>query len=400
MLGVYEDQFGTEELRSVAGRKGRLFMEICKPEITTRKQLAQDFDIRPGTVSSIVLELISQGLVREERPAMPYQKGRPEILLWPVTSRLAAMVFYVVSQSIHAVLVDFGGNIICSEVTKVQAEQVENDNLRNLIIDMAKKLRGQVPAETEIVGISFSLPGIVEENSGRWVFASRWAKIQNMDFAEISRELNLRVIVNKNLNCELRARIARRDEQRNSSILIIHWGYGIGASLSIDGNAVIGSNGGFGEIGHSYTCCGNDKQCRCGLNNCLETQAALWALLPELSAVYPGVPADEWNFETFLKEQEDFDISILENAIRLMAIAMQNLTLVLSPHQIVLSGPFVQHPQIFQSLEDKFRELLPTTSRVLAQREVKVAAGRAGAEDEIIGAAFPLFERAIKSLCG
>jgi len=399
MLGVYAEQFKSDGSNSVVGRKGRLFMEICKPKKTTRKQLSLDFDLRPGTVSSIVLELIEQGLVSEGRPEAPYRKGRPEILLRPATSRLAAIVFYVVSQSIHAVLVGFGGEEIGTAVSEVQAENVENDSLKHLIVDMAKNLINQASPETEIVGISFSLPGIVEENAMRWVFASRWTKIRNLDLSQIADELKLPVIVSKNLNCELRARITRKSEFKDSSILFVRWGFGIGASLFLNGSAVVAGNGGFGEIGHSYIGCDEDNLCRCGMKNCLETKAALWALLPRLRAVYPDIPEDEWSFEAFLKEREDFDINLLDEAIQLMAVAMQNLTLILSPHQIVLSGPFVQHPAVFQKLNDRFRELLPSNSRVLAQREITVAVSRAGTEDEITGAAYPLFERALKSLC-
>ena len=81
---------------AVTGRQGRIFMEICKLNNVTRKQLAQDFELRPGTVSALVLQLIDRGLVEEARPRPPYPKGRPEILLRPVVSRLGVIVFYVI----------------------------------------------------------------------------------------------------------------------------------------------------------------------------------------------------------------------------------------------------------------------------------------------------------------
>jgi len=400
MLKVYSEQFDFGGNGVVAGRKGRLFMEICKPGKVTRKQLAHDFDIRPGTVSSIVLQLIEQGLVSEGRPAMPYQKGRPEILLHPVTSRLAVMVFHVVSQSIHLTLVDFGGKQICTAQKEVRAEHVSNEVFQHLLVDMIEEVRAQAPDNTKILGISFSLPGIVDEVNRVWVFAtSRWPQIRNMDLSAIAEALGLDVILNKNLNCELRARIARRGELSSSSILIIHWGHGIGASFSLNGAITVSGNGGFGEIGHSYVRGQEDKQCRCGMKNCLETQAALWALLPDLRKIYPDVPADEWSFESFLKETPGFDLTILENAVHHMAIAMRNITLVLSPDKIVVNGPFVQHRKIFERLYSEYKQLLPAGSYVFSHRNVEVAVGRPGAEDEIIGAAYPLFEKALKAMC-
>jgi len=400
MLKVYSEQFNSGGAGLVAGRKGRLFMEICKPGKVTRKQLAHDFDIRPGTVSSIVLQLIEQGLVSEGRPSAPYQKGRPEILLHPVTSGMAVMVFHVVSQSIHLTLVDFGGNQICSAQKEVRAEQVSNEILQHLLVNMVQEVRAQAPDNTRILGISFSLPGIVNEVDLVWVFAtSRWPQIRNMDLSSIAASLDLDVILNKNLNCELRARIARRAEPSSSSILIIHWGHGIGVSFSLNGSILVSGNGGFGEIGHSYVHGQKEAQCRCGMKNCLETQAALWALLPGLRKIYSDVPTDEWSFESFLKERGDFDLAILDNAVHHMAVAMRNITLVLSPDKIVINGPFVQHREIFERLYGEYKQLLPAGSHVFTHRDVEVAVGRTGAEDEIIGAAYPLFENALKTMC-
>ncbi len=400
MLSAYSEQFQTTGPRAISDRRGRLFMEICEPKKVTRKQIAADYDLRPGTVSALVLQLIERGLVDEGRPSTLHRKGRPEILLRPVLSRLGVLVIYVVSQKVHATLVDLSGKELCSRAEEVSTEQVSNAALEDLFIRMARDISKEAPERTEIVGISFSLPGIVDENNNKWVFAtSRWQNIQNMDFSGISKKLGLKVVVNKNLNCELRARIARRGEKDSSNILFIHWGHGIGASYSMNGTTLVSGNGGFGEIGHTHVPCNGQVRCRCGLDNCLETQAALWALLPKLRAVYPKIPVDEWSFEAFLKETGEFDISLLENAIISMAVAMRNLSLVLSPHQIVFTGPFVQHAGIFDRLRAEFRKVLPASSNLFALSSASVAAARAGTEDEIIGAAYPLFARALRELC-
>ena len=52
-------------------------MEICKLNNVTRKQLAQDFELRPGTVSALVLQLIDRGLVEEARPRRALSEGSP-----------------------------------------------------------------------------------------------------------------------------------------------------------------------------------------------------------------------------------------------------------------------------------------------------------------------------------
>ena len=304
MFHSYLEQFSADDPQAVIGRQGRIFMEICKPKKVTRKQLAEDFNLRPGTVSALALQLINRGLVEESRPSPPYQKGRPEILLRPVVSHLGVIVFYVVSQSLHASLVDFGGNILCTKIEEIkdtQFEKVGGERFSELLLRMIDDIRTEAPGNTEIVGVSFSLPGVVDEMNKCWVYSlSRWKQASNMNFSEISKITGLRVILNKNINCELRARIARLKEKADKSILLIHWGHGIGASCSLNGNILTSDIGGFGEVGHSYVHCDQQVRCRCGLNNCLETQAALWALWPEIKLQYPNAPYDEWGFENFL----------------------------------------------------------------------------------------------------
>ena len=55
-------------------------MDICKPMKVTRKQLAEDFNLRLETVFTLTMQLINRGLVEEFQPSLTYQKVRPEIL--------------------------------------------------------------------------------------------------------------------------------------------------------------------------------------------------------------------------------------------------------------------------------------------------------------------------------
>lgn len=402
MFSSYSEQFMSSDPHAVTGRQGRIFMEICKLKNVTRKQIAQDFELRPGTVSALVLQLIERGLVEEARPTPPYQKGRPEILLRPVVSRLGVIVFYVISQSFHAALVDLGGNILFSQVREIQDTQLtENggERLSEFFIGMINDIRSEAPENTDIVGISFSLPGVVDEQNKKWIFSlSRWKKAWNVEFSEIIEKTGLSVILNKNLNCELRARIDRLAERSDKNLLLIHWGHGIGVSCSLNGTILTSDKGGFGEVGHSHVHSETVELCRCGLQNCLETQAALWALWPKLKEKYPDVPSDEWDFERFLNETEHFDIDTLNLAIHQMAVTLRNLALVLAPQHIVLTGPFTQNQEVFQRLCDEFAKLLPPDLNRAAHNKVTIAAARAGIQDEIIGAAYPLFAKALLEL--
>ena len=386
----------TERFRAKAGRQGRLFLDICAGGSVTRKRLAETHGIRPGTVSNLVLRLIDQGLVVEERPRPPYQQGRPEIILRPVFRRIAVIVIYVISREVRAVLVDLAGRILCDHGLTVVAEHANNASLLQLFASLIEAVRGRAPAATEIVGVAFSLPGIVDEEGLIWMHAtSRWPKVVNLELGAFAQSLNIPITVNKNLNTELRARLARRAGDRPGGTLVVHWGYGIGAAFALNGNVISTGNGSFGEIGHWTVATASTTKCLCGQLGCLETRAALWALLPRIREVFPHAPAEEWSFETFLRDHDLAQVPALKQATSEMALAVRNLFMILYPHRLVLTGPFAQDRRIFDQFVSEFSANMPAH----ASSGVSLRVGRRGPEDEILGASLPLLQDALAGLC-
>ena len=79
----------------------------------------------------------------------------------------------MISQSFHAALVDLGGNILFSQVREIQDTQLtENgdERLSEFFLGMINDIRSEAPENTDIVGISFSLPGVVDEQNKKWDF--------------------------------------------------------------------------------------------------------------------------------------------------------------------------------------------------------------------------------------
>lgn len=392
--GLFSDP---DKLDSLAGRKGRLFLDICAGGPVTRKRLVQTHGIRPGTVSALVLALIDQGLVVEARPRPPYQQGRPEILLRPVFERVAVIVIHVISREVQAVLVDLAGRVLCDHRRIVEAEQTNNESLLQLFTGLIEAVQDSSSAATEIVGVAFSLPGIVDEEGLRWVHAtSRWPRMANLELAAFAQRLDIPITVNKSLNSELRARMARRANERPGGTLVVHWGYGIGAAFALNGNIISTGNGGFGEIGHWTVAAPSPTQCLCGQWGCLETKAALWALLPHIREVFPQAPAEEWNFEMFVRDHDVAQVPALIQATSEMALAIRNLFMILYPHRLVLTGPFAQDRRLFDQFVTEFGANMPAH----AASEVDLRVGRPGPEDEILGASLPLLQDTLVRLCG
>src|SRR5690606_5883085 len=136
---------------------------------------------------------------------------------------------------------------------------------------------------SQLVGVVVSLPGIVNEASGEWLFSSRYPTATPLSIGVLADELGIEVEVRRALGAELQARILRRPPSVSGPTVLLRWGYGVSMAAA-DANAVQRSNqGAFGEIGHWRTFLASTEKCQCGEIGCLETQAALWSLVKPLN---------------------------------------------------------------------------------------------------------------------
>ncbi len=372
-------------------KKALIFAAVCASPSITRKQLGQELRTRPSTVSDLVAELLAQRLLVEGDHISGSRKGRPEISLHPALDRFAVIVVHVVSNAIRGVVVDMGGRVLAeSKPSSEVGEDAVNDGMAALFLSTTRRLQAMVPPQTEVIGVGLALPGIVDEVGGRWIFCSRWPRMSNMTFEGIGRATGLPVRLIRNLNAELGGHLMSHPEERTGGVLFVHWGFGIGASYARDGVTSL-SSGSFGEFGHWIGWTGSDRRCRCGKPGCLETEAALWALLGDIRRDHPDAPGDEWAFEEYMRRHQLGDRPSIRAATRHVAAALHNLHMVLFPRRIILTGPFVQDPQIFESLKVQFTTRLPDYAL-----GVSMATARRFAQDEIAGTAVSFFDRTLR----
>lgn len=394
MSDYYFRQFEHDGADAPAGRKGRIFSAICQGDAPTRKKLATDMALRPATVSDLVMELIHDGLITESRPAQSLQKGRPEILLTPAPGRLCAVIYHFVSHTVHCAVVDLAGTILFETTEQVQADKIDKKGFIDVLSSLAGKCTAHIPGSARQCGYALSLPGIVDEPGKRWVYSAYWPKLSDFDLSEVSDTLGHDVIVRKNLNCELRARTSRRKSLGTGKTLLIHWGIGIGAAFISNDRELVLTEG-FGEIGHCVLDPLSTVSCKCGMIGCMEAEAGLWALAT--MSQDQSIPINEQKFEDYL--QDCTDKSFLQRPLLLMAHTLRNLTLTLMPDEIVLTGPFVQCPETFRRLTERFELIFPESALVRKGRKPKIVSGRRSKSDELVGAASDLFRTEIGTLC-
>jgi predicted NBD/HSP70 family sugar kinase len=373
--------------------KAAIYQEIYRRRRATRKQIAAALSSRPTTVSRAVQELIEDGLVEtlhEPAPARP--RGRPEIHLQPRLARYTALVIQGVSRRLKGVLVDLGYRTLAEAETRLD-EKAGNDELEAGLSELTADLAGRNPAGSSLLCAGLCLPGTVNGREERWISAARWPGLDRLALSTLARRAGARLSIQRALDAELEYLLVNTPAYRRGNTLLFHWGYGIGSAYAHQGRVLRSTLGRFGEIGHVRLKGTGDKPCFCGSCGCLETEAALWALLPELRRRQPDTPEDEDLFAARLAGQRLLqDLPAVRRAAAHIRTALDLVYQVIYPDRILLFGPFFQSDELFTLLAEGFQDGLPAYARGSVSLE-RIASGRMGA---VVGSSHRFFREALK----
>lgn len=340
-------------------QKVRIFDAIRSSNVLTRKQLAQSLSIRPSTVSDLVQELLDSELVMEGPPSSNGRQGRPQITLHANDNKLIALALFFVSMDLKAALINAAGELFQEETVALSGETGHEqfiESARHIV----RNLLGQAPRKSELIGCGISFPGYVNLETQTWVFAARWPFMKNFRVAYLQPDIPVKIQAKQALDAELEHLMEIRPHYRIGGTAMVHWGYGIGSSYAYNGEVILPKAGSFGEIGHvAMSEKSQSELCVCGRRGCIETRAALWAILPKLLDEYPGLPVSETDFGYQIKEKKLDQHPVITDALEAFTDALVLLYTILSPDRIVLHGPFVDHTPIFSRLQELLKSKIP-----------------------------------------
>jgi len=376
-----------------AGLNGavRAFAAILTGRATSRSALAGLLQVRSTTVSAWVSAMVRLRLVTE-LPSTPGARGRPLQHLVADPNRLTASVLMVHSQSLHIVTVNLLGQVSWHD-TAVVAPDCDNTAMLAALRGLQQRALRHLPAGSTLAGVSYALSGLVNVAQAKWVFAARWPRMKNLALGPVGTTGSALHLV-RNTDAQLRARCLRRGpEGQGGRTLLLHWGYGIGASFRAGPGKGIDDTAGFGEVGH-WLLPDQHKRCRCGHVGCLETAAALWSIGPGLMGKRFDHAMDEIQAAEILRGMALTDHPVFQAALREMVRAAGNLCRIFSPTDLVVSGPFVDNPGAWAA----FAGALSRQGMLVDLPMPRLEAQPAGHQLEQEGASMPLLLKGLAQM--
>ncbi|MCO1660733.1 ROK family transcriptional regulator [Pseudonocardia humida] len=247
--------------------------EIAEGEPVSRAGVAQRTGLTRGTVSSLVEELIADGLVTElavargttGRPASPLQLNR---------SGPAGLGIEIGVDEVGVCVVDLSGTV------RAQRSAASDHRTREPAVglDRAAALAAEVVAEAglPVEGAGVALPGVVGRDGvlQRAPNLPRWVDVA-VD-AELAARLGLPVDVGN--EADLAAAAELWFDGGPPDFVHVSGGIGVGAGIVLGGELFRGPGGRAGELGHVVVD-PDGPACSCGGRGCLEQLAGQRALL-------------------------------------------------------------------------------------------------------------------------
>lgn len=343
---------------------------------TSRADIARATGLTRATVSSLVAELIDEGFISELGPATTDSAGKPPTIV-AINPRGRDIVAVDMSRRpMAATVVDLSG----ATHHRVEADdpKLEGQAALDRMLDLIAQSLEHTDAP--VLGIGIGTPGMLDSD-GRVLEADHlgWVDVPLRQI--VAERFRLPVSVGNDAHvaalAEFRSHPAERD-----SLILVKIGEGIGAGVVMDGGLHTGDRYASGEIGHVVVDV-DGGACRCGNRGCLETVAAVPAIIAAAAGrTETGLPWDALALAA--RFGEDAVRGAIQQAGRHLASVLASSTALLDATNIVVAFDLANGSDaLVGTLGEELRRRLHPTSR----RFVSVSVAGAASELVTAGAA-------------
>ncbi|HRW09402.1 MAG TPA: ROK family transcriptional regulator [Caldilineaceae bacterium] len=251
----------------------------------SRADVARATNLTATTVSTVVGELLEEGLI-QELGAVSTDRGKPPTLI------------SLNKDARHIIALDLSRKIFQGSILNLRGEillqryiPLENRSGKEALAVVHTLLQDLLQeSTTPLLGIGIGAPGIIDPNNSviRQAANLGWYNLELGDL--LSQEYGQNVQVVNDTQAILLAENLFGTYKNSSDMVVIRIGNGIGAAIMCNGQLLHGNGSGVGEIGHVVVVDGGER-CSCGNDGCLETVASSRALIrqaKQLARSHPG----------------------------------------------------------------------------------------------------------------
>lgn len=372
----------------------------------SRANLAHLTGLNRSTISSLVSDLIDQGLIREVGLEAAFTRGRPGMLLELNPGGGCVVGIEINVDYLTVILTDFTAHTLWRRHV-----EIDLNTPREAVLTLAESLiyealRVGTVHSLSPLGIGLGVPGLVDTEHGTLKYSPNqgW---QNLPFRDLwGQKFGVPLYIENDGNASALGEYYFGVAKGIENFLFLSTGIGLAGGLMLDGQLYRGAGGYAGEVGHIIVESGGDL-CSCGRRGCWETlvgpraviQGIVHALArgaPSLIPQMVGGHLDQITMYVVVEAADRGDqlaLDTLANIALNLGTGIANLINLFNPEMIVLGG----------SLTLAGEYLLPTISNIInaealtePARMVALALSAQGTDACVKGAVALVIDRIVR----
>lgn len=337
--------------------KSIILNKIRTAEPISRAQIAKETKLTPPTVSSIVRELIGQGIVRESNLGESKGGRKPTMLL------IKSDAFYIIGvdagpETVECVLTDLSGKVFERTASTLELPITNERFMTILKENIHQILQSTTKKPDKIIGIGVAMHGVVDVETGTSLLAPN-LNLKNIPIkAELEKEFDLIIKVENDARAMALGESWFGGHGYLDSMVAVNIGRGVGSGVVINGKLYHGQQDIAGEVGH-MTIDINGDICECGNRGCFQTFVSGEAIAERARKKVQGKTSISGQkiFELAQSGNQSY-IEILQETGRIIGIGLTNLIHLVNPEKIVLGGGVMKSEQF----------ILPVIKKTIEQR--------------------------------
>ena len=353
---------------------------VREKEPISRAEISHETELQRSTVSLIVDELKTRGLIYEIEGEST--GGRPPTLLRLRASASMAIGVDVGTAHTTMAVADLVGRVVDKETFATDPDM--NVTFRRVVSGIQRFIRTQ----KNIEGIGVCVPGLVDPESETALFIPHF-KWRNWALAtDLQKSVGLAVTVDNDANAAALAELwLGRPEIRDvRDFILVLVEEGLGTGIIFDGQVYQGVAGAAGEFGHMTIGKGAPVPCAAGSEECWEAFASERAALARYKLRRTDLANTSITFKQLIDkafaDDEDAKEALVETA-HYLGLGISNLTKGLSPEAVILAGDIARAWPIVSS---ELRRTLAANSICSGLPSTPVYASTLGDHTRLMGA--------------
>jgi predicted NBD/HSP70 family sugar kinase len=307
----------------------------------TQVELVGATGLSPATVSTIVKQLVSDGVV-EVRTTI--RTGRRAQLVTLAHRVGLAVGVHVGHRHIRVAIADFTHEVLAERVLPMPVDHPVDTSLDRtalLVVDLLERLG---LAMQDVVGIGIGLPAPVDDATGMISVRGIMRGWDEVHVGHVlSKRLALPVYVDNDANLGALAESTRGASREYRDSVYVRASYGTGAGIIINHQLHRGFAGTAGEIGHVQV----DPQgdiCRCGSRGCLDTVVGARAIVEPLRATHGNLTLRD--VVQRAREGDPGCAQVIADAGAEIGAVVSGVAMTVNPQCVVVGGELAETGEI------------------------------------------------------